>query len=103
MNDKNMSDQPTSNSSADDSAIRALYKRAAVELLHAYQRNKEAFRYHEAGAYGAAQHQAKISKSHSFSAHENLKEAIHKSEKMHPYGTLPGKIHHWDSSRRESD
>jgi len=98
-----MSDQPTPNSSSDDSVIAALYKRAAVELLHAYQRNKEAFRYHEAGAHGAAQHHANLSKSHSFNAHENLKEAIHKSEKMHPYGTLPDKIHHWNSAHRESD
>lgn len=30
------------------------YKRASEELLHAYQRNKEAGRHHEAGAFKAA-------------------------------------------------
>lgn len=98
-----MSENPASDSSSANSSITALYKRAADELLHAYQRNKEAFRYYEAGAYGAAKHQAKLSKSHSFNAHEHLKEAIHKSEKMHPHGSLPAKIQHWDSYRSDAD
>ena len=58
------------------------YRRASEELLHAYQRNKEAARHHEAGAFKAALHHAKLSKHHSFNAHEHLKEALSISEKM---------------------
>ena len=58
------------------------YRRASEELLHAYQRNKEAARHHEAGAFKAALHHAKLSKHHSFNAHEHLKEALNISEKM---------------------
>ena len=58
------------------------YRRASDELLHAYQRNKEAARHHEAGAFKAALHHAKLSKHHSFNAHEHLKEALNISEKM---------------------
>ena len=52
------------------------YKQAAEELLHAYQRNKEAARHHEAGAFKAALHHAKLSKHHSFNAHAHLTEAL---------------------------
>ena len=58
------------------------YRCASDDLLHAYQRNKEAARHHEAGAYKAALHHAKLSKHHSFNAHEHLKEALSISEKM---------------------
>ena len=58
------------------------YKRASEELLHAYQRNKEAGRHHEAGAFKAALHHAKLSKHHAFNAHEHLKEALLISEKI---------------------
>ena len=58
------------------------FRRASEELLHAYQRNKEAARHHEAGAFKAALHHAKLSKHHSFNAHEHLKEALSISEKM---------------------
>ena len=58
------------------------YRRASEELLYAYQRNKEAARHHEAGAFKAALHHAKLSKHHSFNAHEHLKEALSISEKM---------------------
>ncbi len=58
------------------------YRCASEDLLHAYQRNKEAARHHEAGAYKAALHHAKLSKHHSFNAHEHLKEALSISEKM---------------------
>lgn len=58
------------------------YKRASEELLHAYQRNKEAGRHHEAGAFKAALHHAKLSKHHAFNAHEHLKEVLDIHEKM---------------------
>jgi hypothetical protein len=58
------------------------YRRASDELLHAYQRNKEAARHHEAGAFKAALHHATLSKHHAFNAHEHLKEAMNISEKM---------------------
>jgi hypothetical protein len=58
------------------------YRRASDDLLQAYQRNKEAARHHEAGAFKAALHHAKLSKHHSFNAHEHLKEALNISEKM---------------------
>ena len=59
------------------------YRRASEELLHAYQRNKEATRHHESGAFKAALHHARLSKHHSFNAHEHLKEALSICEKMH--------------------
>lgn len=58
------------------------YQRAAEELLHAYQRNKEAGRHHEVGALKAALHHAKLSKHHAFNAHEHLKEVLSIHEKM---------------------
>jgi phage-related minor tail protein len=58
------------------------YRRASEELLHAYQRNKEANRHHDAGAFKAALHHVKLSKHHAFNAHEHLKEALLISEKI---------------------
>ncbi len=58
------------------------FRRASEELLHAYQRNKEANRHHEAGAFKAALHHVKLSKHHAFNAHEHLKEALLISEKI---------------------
>ncbi len=58
------------------------YRSASDELLHAYQRNKEAGRHHEAGALKAALHHAKLSKHHAFNAHEHLKEVLSIHEKM---------------------
>jgi hypothetical protein len=58
------------------------YQRASEELLHAYQRNKEAGRHHEAGALKAALHHAKLSKHHAFNAHEHLKEVLSIHEKI---------------------
>lgn len=72
------------------------YRRAAEELLYAYQRNKEATRHHESGAFKAASHHAKLSKNHSFIAHEHLKEAVGKSERLkeidvfYGAGNVPG-------------
>ncbi len=56
--------------------------RASEELLHAYQRNKEASRHHEAGAFRAALHHVKLSKQHAFKAHEHLNEALLIEEKI---------------------
>ena len=58
------------------------YRRASDELLHAYQRNKEAVRHHEAGAFKAALHHAKLSMHHSFNAHAHLKEVLCICEEM---------------------
>lgn len=58
------------------------FRRASEELLHAYQRNKEANRHHDAGAFKAALHHVKMSKHHAFNAHEHLKEALLISEKI---------------------
>lgn len=69
------------------------YQRASEELLYAYQRNKEASRHHEAGAFKAALHHAKLSKHHAFNAHEHLKEVLHTAEKMkvlEPGRSAPG-------------
>ena len=58
------------------------FRRASEQLLHAYQRNKEASRHHDAGAFKAAMHHVKLSKHHAFNAHEHLKEALFISEKI---------------------
>lgn len=58
------------------------YKHAAEELLHAYQRNKEAARHHNVGAFQAALHHTQLSKHHSSNAHEHLTEALCISEKI---------------------
>jgi len=58
------------------------YKQASEELLHAYQRNKEAARHHEAGAFKAALHHAKLSKHHSLNAHTHLADALGMAEKL---------------------
>ena len=58
------------------------YKQASEELLHAYQRNKEAARHHDAGAFKAALHHAKLSKHHSFNAHAHLTDALGIAEKL---------------------
>ena len=58
------------------------YRKASEELLHAYQRNKEAARHHEAGAFKAALHHAKLSKHHSFNAHAHLADALGMAEKL---------------------
>lgn len=76
-------------------AVSEHYRRAAEELLYAYQRNKEASRHHESGAFKAASHHAQLSKNHSFIAHEHLKEAVLKSRELkevdafHGVGTAP--------------
>lgn len=57
-------------------AISALYQRAAAELLLAYQRNKEATRHHQRGAFRAALHHARLSCKHSWTAHEHLASAL---------------------------
>ena len=58
------------------------FRRASEELLYAYQRNKEAARHHQSGAFKAASHHAKLSKNHSYIAHEHLKEAVVKGERL---------------------
>jgi hypothetical protein len=58
------------------------YRRASEQLLHAYQRNKEASRHHEAGAFKAALHHVKLSKYHALTAHDHLSEALLISEKI---------------------
>ena len=62
--------------------ISELYRRAAEELLHAYQRNKEATRHHERGAFRAALHHARQSCRHSCTAHEHLSSALEHSQRL---------------------
>ncbi len=68
------------------------FRRASEELLYAYQRNKEATRHHESGAFKAALHHAKLSKHHSFNADEHLKEALSIAEKIDATQPKPGQI-----------
>jgi hypothetical protein len=77
-----MKREPPSSGADEIKVISEHYRRAAEELLYAYQRNKEATRHHESGAFKAASHHAKLSKNHSFIAHEHLKEAVVKSERL---------------------
>jgi hypothetical protein len=65
------------------------YRRAAEQLLYAYQRNKEAKRFHEAGAYRAAAHHAELSRNHSLMAHEHLQEVVNLSEAMRTNSHFP--------------
>lgn len=68
------------------------FRRASEELLYAYQRNKEAARHHESGAFKAALHHAKLSKHHSFNAHEHLKEALSIAERIDAAQPTPGQL-----------
>lgn len=68
------------------------FRRASEELLYAYQRNKEATRHHESGAFKAALHHAKLSKHHSFNAHEHLKEALGIAERIDAVLPKPGQV-----------
>lgn len=77
-----MKKQDPSVDTTDHKVISEHYRRAAEELLYAYQRNKEATRHHESGAFKAASHHAKLSKNHSYIAHEHLKEAVVKGERL---------------------
>ena len=63
-------------------AISALYQKAAQELLHAYQCNKEATRHHSSGAFRAALHHARLSCTHSSAAHAHLAQALERSMGM---------------------
>ena len=77
------------------------YRRAAEELLYAYQRNKEATRHHESGAFKAASHHAKLSKNHSFIAHEHLKEAALKSDRLQESDAFYGVVSMPMTSRKD--
>lgn len=61
-------------------SVAELCQRASEELRYAYQRNKEAFRHHEAGAFKAALHHAKLSTHHASNAHAHLQNALHAAE-----------------------
>lgn len=58
------------------------FRRASEELLHAYQRNKEASHHHEMGAFKAALHHVKLSAQHAFNAHAHIRDALRISEKI---------------------
>jgi hypothetical protein len=77
-----MAEDPKNHETDDVRNMSQHYKQAAEELLHAYQRNKEAARHHEAGAFKAALHHAKLSKHHSFNAHAHLSDALGMAEKI---------------------
>jgi len=84
-----MSDEKQLIESAYAQHVSEHFRRASEELLHAYQRNKEASRHHEAGAFRAALHHVKLSKHHAFNAHEHLKEALLITEKI---GAIDGPL-----------
>jgi hypothetical protein len=65
--------------SAQAQAVSDLYRTAAQELLLAYQRNKEATRHHDRGAFRAALHHARMSCVHAAAANDCLTQALEKS------------------------
>ena len=77
------------------------YRRAAEELLYAYQRNKEATRHHECGAFKAASHHAKLSRNHTVVAHEHLKEAVVRSDQLQAMDAYYGVGDHPVSGRKD--
>lgn len=84
-----MNDSPGQPVPLDVQAVSDLYQRAAQELLHAYQRNKEATRHHARGAFRAALHHARLSCAHSSAAHEYLAQALQKSDRLSSLPWLP--------------
>ena len=64
---------------ADAQAMVHIHQRAALELLLAYQSNKEAKRHHACGDIRAALQHARLSLSHSWAAHACLSEVLEKS------------------------
>lgn len=63
-------------------ALSDLYRTAAQELLLAYQRNKEANRHHDRGAFRAALHHARMSCVHAAAANDCLTQALEKSGQL---------------------
>ena len=84
-----MTHPPRSPAACNADVVSDHYRRAAEQLLYAYQRNKEAKRFHEAGAYRAAAHHAELSRNHSLMAHEHLQEVVHLSEEMRVNSHFP--------------
>lgn len=84
-----MTHPPRSPAACNADVVSDHYRRAAEQLLYAYQRNKEAKRFHEAGAYRAATHHAELSKNHSMMAHEHLQEVVNLSEEMRVNSHFP--------------
>ena len=68
--------------SAQAQAVSDLYRTAAQELLLAYQRNKEATRHHDRGAFRAALHHARMSCVHAAAANDCLTQALEKSGQL---------------------
>ena len=61
-------------------------------MLFTCQHNKVAACHHPSGAFKAALHHAKLSKHHSFNAHEHLKEALGIAERIDAVRPLPGQL-----------
>ncbi len=68
--------------SAQAQDVSDLYRTAAQELLLAYQRNKEATRHHDRGAFRAALHHARMSCVHAAAANDCLTQALEKSGQL---------------------
>ncbi len=68
--------------SAQAQDVSDLYRTAAQELLLAYQRNKEATRHHDRGAFRAALHHARMSCVHAAAANDCLKQALEQSGQL---------------------
>jgi len=68
--------------SAQAQAVFDLYRIVAQELLLAYQRNKEATRHHDRGAFRAALHHARMSCVHAAAANDCLTQALEKSGQL---------------------
>jgi hypothetical protein len=71
-------------SAAQTQAVSELYRTAAQELLMAYQRNKEATRHHDRGAFRAALHHARLSCVHAAAASDCLSRALEQSGRLSP-------------------
>lgn len=71
-------------SAAQTQAVSELYRTAAQELLMAYQRNKEATRHHDRGAFRAALHHARWSCVHAAAASDCLSRALEQSGRLSP-------------------
>ncbi len=73
-------------------AVSDLYRTAAQQLLLAYQRNKEATRHHDRGAFRAALHHARLSCVHAAAANDCLTQALVQSGPLSAPGLAAGHV-----------
>ncbi len=96
-----MTTSPIEASSEQVQAVAELFQTAAQELLLAYQRNKEATRHHNSGAFRAALHHARMSCAHSSAAHDCLMRALEKSGQLSAPSAVIGSASIGRSVRRD--